>query len=221
MSTYQRQQAFLNPEESATVLHAIMNQQYSTEWLAWDPVTIALEIQADFQTDPCSEAMDRICAMQTVMMSDAFFKRVDAFLGVVNTLNTGAPAFDAFDPSSVEEIAWAVAEVAFSRELLPFSYAVRQYVRKLLQDDGYDESNYPEVLKEIFERTPDTDAVRESARTLDQADANRDNVDEYVEGKMSDLIYEFNKISDLQGLDALIMARGMDEALKGRDPNAT
>lgn len=215
-NAYQRSQALQNPETTATVLKAILDQQYGEDWLSWDPVTISLELTADFNCDLCSEAMDRICAIQTVMTSDAFFKRIDAFLGITNTINTGAPAFDSFSPSSIEEITWAIAEVAFNRELLPFSYPVKSYVKKLLKDDGYDEYNYPEVLKEMFERNPDTKEVRDAVHEPDQSDSNRTNVESYVEEQMSDMVSQFNKIVDLRGLDDLILSRGADEALSTR-----
>jgi hypothetical protein len=213
---YQRQQAFQNPEESATVLHAILLEKYGEEVYDWDPVTVALEVQADFQCEMCSEAVDRWCAISTTMASNVFFTRLDAFLGIVNTLNSGAPAFDAFDPSSVEEIAWAVVEVALNREMLPFSYTIRQYVKKLLAQDGYDETDYPEVLRELLDRTPDTDAIRAAARTPDQTDSNKNNIEAYIDGQMADMIAQFDKIQDLKGLDDLILARGLDEAMSTR-----
>ncbi len=215
-STYQRSQALQNPDESAVVLHAILMEKYGQEWLDWDPVTIALEAQADFQTDPCSEAMDRACAVQVIMTSDAFFKRLDAFLGCVHTINTGAPAFDAFAPSSVEEISWAIAEVSLLRELLPFSYAIRAYVQRLLAQDGYDMSSLPAVLNEMFDHNPEAADVRQALRTPDQTDDNKNNIDMYINDKLSDLVSQFNEITDLSGLDEVILQRGADEALKSR-----
>ena len=49
--TYPRQQALQNPETLATVVHAILRQQYGEEVYDWDPVTVYLECQADFAAD--------------------------------------------------------------------------------------------------------------------------------------------------------------------------
>jgi len=215
-SSYQRRQALESSETTATVLRVILDEKYGESWYAWDPVTVALECQADWNADPSSESMDRICAVQAILASNAFFRRIDAFAGIVHTLNTGAPAFDAFDPVSVEEVCWAVAEVAFNRELLPFSYPVRIYIKKLLADDGYDETSCPDLLKEVFERDPGAAVVRKAVRTPDQSDANRDNVDKYVEEQLGDLSAQFDRIVDLKGLDDMIMARGLEEALETR-----
>ena len=219
--SYQYQQALQSHDASATLIHTILREKYGEEAYDWDPVTVALEVQADFQCEMSSESMDKYCAISTVMTSDAFFRRLDAFLGICNTLNSGAPSFDVFDPTTIEEISWAVTEVALNRELLPFSYAVKAYVRKLLDDDGYTPAQYPDVIKELLDGTPDTDAVREAAKEElkppNAGDANRSNIEEYISEQLTDLVTGFNRIQGLKGLDELILSRGADEALKGQE----
>ena len=214
--TYQRQQALQGTESCATVLHAIIHAKYGEEAYSWDPVTIAMEVKADFQADMSAEAMDRWCAIQTVMTSDAFFKRLDAFLGICNSLASGDPSFDVFAKTSTEEMAWAIAEVSLNRELLPFSYSVRAYIRQVLDDDGYDESNYPPIFTEVFDRHPDADVVRDALTDVDATGENKTNIDQYLDEQLADLAEQFSRIDDMHGLDDLILARGFDEAVTAR-----
>lgn len=148
--TYPRKQALESPETNATVLHAIVLQQYGEDWYAWDPTTVYMELRADFDADTCAEALDKLSAIQVIMSSDAVFKRLDAFLGICNTLAAGEPFFSAFDPVTLEEAAWGITEIALNRDMLPFSYSIRKYIRALMRESGFDQSDYPESLRLVF-----------------------------------------------------------------------
>ena len=71
---YPRQQALESPQTLATVAHAIAKDKYGEEFYLWDPVTVYLELQADFRADVCTQVIDRLSAVQIVMTSDAFFQ---------------------------------------------------------------------------------------------------------------------------------------------------
>jgi len=193
--------ALQNPETSATLLNAILTRQYGEQWLEWDLLTIYLEIKSDFRIDPPSEVIDKIAAIQVIMTSDAFFQRLDAFLPVCTTLNTGDPSFIAFDPASVEEIVWGVSEVALLRDILPFSYAIKGYIKQVLRDDGYTELNYPEAIKIVFDPTPTSKEVKQAMLA---GDLNKTNVEQYVDENLKDLIYQFNKIPSMSKIDDYI-----------------
>lgn len=208
--TYPRQQALQNPEASATVIHAILLQQYGEEVYDWDPATVYLEVMADFNADMAPEAVDRWAAMQVVMTSDAFFKRLDAFLAVCNTLADGSPAFGAFNPVTLEEAAWAIAEVALNREMLPFSYPIKQYLKLILKQEGFSETSYPPIFQEVFDREPNADDIRDSLAALN----NSTNLDAFIEDQLADMVSQFNKIPDMSRLDDMILERGLNEALK-------
>lgn len=211
--TYPRQQALQNPETAATVIHAILLEQYGEPVYDWDPATVYLEAKADFNADMCPEAVDKWAAMQIVMTTDAFFKRLDAFLAVCNTLAEGAPFFGAFNPVTLEEAAWAIAEVALNREMLPFSYAIQKYLKLLLAEEGFTETAYPAIFKEVFGKDPSADDVRDSLAALN----NETNLDAYVEDQLRDLVSQFNKIPDMRKVDDLILERGLDEALQAQN----
>jgi hypothetical protein len=192
--------ALQNPETSATLLNAILTRQYGEEWLAWEPLTVYLEIKSDYRVDPPSELLDRIAAIQIIMTSDAFFKRLDAFIAICTTLSTGDPSFAAFDPASVEECAWGIAEVGLLREPLPFSYAIQQYLKQLLGDDGYTSMNYPETIKTAFDSTPTSLEIKQTLA----GDHNKGVVEQYVNENLKDLIYQFNQIPSMSNIDDFI-----------------
>lgn len=220
--TYPRKMALESPETLATVIHAIMLDQYGEQAYGWDPVTCSMELADDFRAEVCTPAMDRWCAMQVIMGSDAFFKRLDAFLNVCNTLASGAPAFEMFDPVTSEEAAWAVAEVAMNRDVLPFSYTIRQYMKRQLEADGFDPSSgdLPAVFAEMFEQRPDEGRIRSSFTGL-AADANAGNIERYLMEQMFDMDVQFNRIPDLKRVDDLLQDAGNDVGDAVEEANRT
>lgn len=205
--TYPRKLALESPQTMATVVHAIMLDQYGEAAYDWDPVTCAMEVSADFKAEICTPAMDRWCAIQAVMGSDAFFKRLDVFLNVCNTLASGAPSFAVFDPVTPEEAAWSIAEVAINRDILPFSHAIQGYLRQQLKADGFDpdSGDMPAVFAEVFERKPDERRIREELYgDGTAASENAKNIERYILEQMMDIDVQFNRIPDLKRIDDLI-----------------
>ena len=202
---YPRKLALESPQTLATVVHAIMLDQYGEAVYDWDPTTCAMEVADDFKVEMCTQAMDRWCAMQAVMGSDAFFKRLDVFLNVCNTLSSGSPSFLVFDPVTAEEAAWAVAEVAMNRDVLPFSYSIQQYMKQQLSADGFDpgSGDLPPVFAEMFERRPDEGRIR-AALSGGAADANANNLEKFLASQILSLEVQFGRIPDLRRVNDLL-----------------
>jgi len=129
--------ALESPQTMAVVLYTLLNSHYGEDWLEWDPVTIYLELREDFGAEPSSETMDRISALLIALDTGEFFSRYEAFAAITHAFNDGAPSFSMFDPVESEEIGWAITELALIRDLLPFGYSVREYIKTALQLDGY------------------------------------------------------------------------------------
>ena len=182
-------EALQSPETSATFLNAIIRRQYGDEVYDWDPLTVFLELKADFNVEISSEGLDRFSALQVAMTTNAFFNRLDAFMSISNTLADGAPYFIAFDPVTVEEAAWAITELALNRDILPLSYTIKQYLYAVLEQDGYSEENYPESIKLALGINPDRKSIIGAATNTE----NRDNVEQYVDESLKDVVREFDK----------------------------
>lgn len=207
---YPRAQALQNPETLATVVHAILLEQYGEQVYDWDPVTVYLETQADFNADMTTEVMDKWNAMQIVMSSNAFFQKLDAFLAVCNTLAEGDPFFGAFNPVTVEEAAWALAEVSLNREMLPFSYTIKAYLRLILKEEGFSDNSFPAIFKEVFDKEPSADDIRDSLAAMN----NETNLDLFIQDRLADIVHQFNAIPDMAKIDDLILDRGLVESIQ-------
>lgn len=196
----QIREALLSSETSATFLNAIIRKQYGDDAYDWDPLTVYLELQADYNTDMTVTNMERWSALQTAMTTGAFYTRLDAFLAICNTLSEGSPYFMAFDPVTVEEAAWGITEVALNRDVLPFSYPIKQYLYVILGQDGYDEANYPEPIKMALEVAPNRKDIISSTAGIE----NKDVVELYVDEKLKDIIKEFDKVPGLGDIQDFI-----------------
>lgn len=198
------QELLQSPETSATVIHAILHRQYGDPAYAWDIVTMMLEVRDDFKVEMASEVANRWAAIQTIMTTDAFFKRLDAFLAICNTLSTGQPYFSVFDPVTVEEAAWGISEVCLNRELLPFSYAIQGYVQQILSADGYD-GDMPEVFEAVFDPEHQRADLKRVLRMLHGRE-NTNTVEAFIDDELHDVASQFDKIESLSNMDERLLA---------------
>lgn len=206
-----------NPEADATVVNAMLLSKYGEQALDWDPLTIRMEIQADFHVAPADEVMNKICAMQLVMSSPDFFERIDTFINVCNTLAEGDPFFEVFTPLESEEIAFALATVAMNRDMLPFNHTIRRYVKEVLKADGFSEEDFPEIFSVVFDTKPSSREIRKevSAILLDKtaAESNRQNINRMLAKNISIMFAQFNELPGLTLVDDKILEQGMLLAL--------
>lgn len=208
-----RQNLLQSPDTLATVLHAIVRDRYGDEWYGFDQLTVMMDLQADFGVDPCPAAMDRIGAIQTLMTGDSFFIRIDSFMGVCNAFASGEPFFGAFDPVTVEEAAWGIAEAGMNRDMLPFSPTIRQYCRIVLRENGYGDGDYPPIFEAVFEDgAPDLGDIRSGLVCEENGAA----LNEFMRGRAADLAAQFDSLADLKNVDDSILRDGLVRALSAR-----
>ena len=196
-----------SPETLGTVLHAILRKKYGDELYVWDLASICLQVKDDFGAEMCSEAVNRIGAIQVAMVNDAFFTRPDAFIAICNTLTTGEPFFDMFSPATTEEVAWGIAEVSLNRDLLPFGPDVQAYIRLVSSSDGY--SSYPEAIKAFLESPEEAEKhVRELYRS-----PNNDVIDAYIDDNLRDMAYQFDKTSGFARMDDILLNKNRTDTV--------
>lgn len=211
-----------NPEADATVLNAMILSKYGEEALDWDPLTIQMEIQDDFGVTPASEVMDKICAMQIVMGTGDFFRRVDAFRNIVNTISNGQPFFQTFTPLKAEEIAIAVATVGMNRDMLPFSPSVQELVRLSIIKDGYDDEQFPPIFSSVFDRNPSEAKVRSQLSDLlgrqeselpTAAENNIANIDSLLKRRIVICLKQLDSLPGLSRVDDVVLEKGVMRAI--------
>lgn len=205
-----RQDLLQSSQTLGTTVHAILLDRFGQEIYDWEPVTVALECKAEFECMPCTTVMDRWCAIQVAMVSDAFFRRIDAFLGVCNTLASGEPYADMFDPVTTEEAAWGIAEIGMNRDMLPFSPTIKDYIRATMKNDGYNDTAFHPIFDQVFNAEPDEQAIRNSLASL----GNTLNIDRYLKENIQDMASQFNRIPDLKNVDNEILSKGLHKALR-------
>ena len=206
-----RQDLLQSPRTMATVVHAIVADKYgpNPEIYDWEPLTMCMELKADFQVDANPAVMDRWCAIQTLMSSDAFFTRIDAFLSICNTFSNGEPSFAAFSPVTLPEIAWGVAEAAMNRDMLPFSPTIRQYVGVVLKRNGYERGEFPPILDAVFDARPSVSDVKEGL----VHESNSAVLQRYLYDNARDVQAQFDSLADLRNVDDQLLRRGLLRAL--------
>lgn len=184
-------------ETAATVIHAILVAKYGQEIYDWDLLTVIYEVQDDFGIEMPAAVTNKWAAMQTVMTTDVFFKRLDAFLAICNTFTVGEPYFTVFDPATVEEAAWGLAEVSLNREMLPFSSAIRGYLRQIAAGD-YTGTTMPSIFSAVIDR--DDDEAPEEIRAALKSAVTSDNMtvlQAYLDERMDDMAFQFNQVPSL------------------------
>lgn len=201
-----------SPETMATVAHAILRDRWGDEWYWFDQLTVMMDIQDEFKCDPCPEVMDRISAIQVVMTGDSFFKRIDSFMAVCNAFSSGEPFFGAFDPVTVEEAAWGVAEVGMNRDMLEFSPTIQQYCRVILRENGYGDTDFPPAFDAVFGGKASLGDIREGLVSDENGAALR----QYIEEQASDLAGQFDSIPDMKNVDNELLRSGLTKALASR-----
>ena len=198
-----------SPQTLATVVHAIMRKRYGDEAYDWDLVTSFMQVQEDFKVEMATAVANRWGAIQVIMTTDAFFTRPEAFLAICNTLTTGEPFFDVFNPVTLEEAAWGISEVALNREMLPFGYSVQKYIKLLLGPDGFNLSDYPDVFAQALSNPGEVKGVVADVRN----NPNNDVVEEYIEDQLRDMVSQFNKVEGLAKVDDIILAGNSDKVI--------
>jgi hypothetical protein len=216
------QEMWQNPEADATVLNAMLISKYGEDAIDWDPITIQMEIQDDFGVDPASECMDKICAMQIVMGSGAYFQRVDAFRNVTNTIANGQPFFQTFTPLQAEEIAIALATVGMNRDMIPFVPAVRELIRLSLKGDGYDDDAFPPIFSSVFDKHPSERKLRGQLKDLigrpeselpTAAENNTANIDSMLRRRVVICLKQLDSLPGLTSIDDNVLEKGVLKAL--------
>jgi hypothetical protein len=142
----QRETAFRkaleNPDSFATVLLALLIDEYSTDIFEWEPQALTMQIKDDFHLDLPQKNSDKIWALIVSMTTNQFFQNPEIFLNVCKTLAHGEADFAIFRPVTPEEMSWGVTEVVVNnppaKEMgnTEFSDEVSSMVGMLLDQQG-------------------------------------------------------------------------------------
>lgn len=144
------QEAWTSRETFATVLLTLFLDRFGMEALEWDPSTITLEIEEEFDVELPALALDKLMVAIKILTSDRFHKSLPDFIAFCNVL--GGEPYDpnTFDPADTEEVAWGITEGMLiappdEQDTEPFSDEIRAYIGGVLDAEGI--LNAPDVLR--------------------------------------------------------------------------
>jgi hypothetical protein len=142
----------MGEDTHATVLLLIAVDKYGTEVLGWAPETIRSELKDDFVVNISKQTLDKIMAAIAIVTTNYFYKDVLKFIELVNILSGDDAEPAEFDPATAGEILWGLSESFLlwppegndNSDDTQFSPEVLEYMKQVLQDEGYMSS--PDLL---------------------------------------------------------------------------
>lgn len=139
-----------SPQTFATVLITVFLDRFGTEALSWDPSTIALEVEQEFDVALPQRSLDKLMVAVTLLTTDRFYKSLPDFITACNVLSGDTYDPRTFDPADGEEIAWGITEGMLicppdDDDQEPFSDEIRGYIAAALDAEGI--INPPDILR--------------------------------------------------------------------------
>lgn len=139
-----------SPQTFATVLITVFLDRFGTEALQWDPSTIALEIEQEFDVALPQRALDKLMVAISLLTTDKFYKTLPDFITACNIMSGDTYDPKTFDPAEGDEIAWGITEGLLicppeEDDESPFSDEIRAYIAAALDAEGI--INPPDILR--------------------------------------------------------------------------
>lgn len=158
------QEIWKSPQTFGLALLTLFLDRFGTEGLTWDPGTIAMEIEDEFDVDLPQSVFDKLMTAINILTSDTFYRSLPDFIIMCNVLSGDTYRPDTFDPSDSVEIAWGLTEGLLiappeDDELEPFSDEIRAYIGAVMDSEGI--INAPDILKIAIRRANVSDAANE------------------------------------------------------------
>jgi len=124
--------------------------RFGMEGLEWDPSTMALEIEEEFNVKLSQGSLDKLIVCIQILTTDRFFKNLPDFISFCNVLGDDTYRPDMWDPADAEEIAWGVTEALMieppdENDPDPFTNEIRSYIGAVLDSEGI--INPPDILR--------------------------------------------------------------------------
>jgi hypothetical protein len=149
------QEAWTSRETFATVLLTLFLDRFGMEALDWDPATVTLEIEEEFDVDLPRLSLDKLMVAIQILTTDRFHKSLPDFVEFCNVLGGDTYSPQTFDPADAEEVAWGITESMLiappdDADTEPFSDEIRAYIGAVLDQEGI--INAPDVLRIALRR---------------------------------------------------------------------
>jgi hypothetical protein len=132
--------------------------------LSWEPNTITLEIEEEFDVELPQCVLDKLMAAISILTSDTFYISLPDFITFCNVLSGDTYRPDMFDPADSAEVAWGITEGLLisppeEEQTGPFSDEIRAYIGAVLDQEGI--INAPDVLQIALRKANVSDAANQ------------------------------------------------------------
>ena len=150
MSKTIMQEAWKSRETFASGLLTLYLDRFGVEALDWDPATITLEVEEEFDVELPQLSLDKLLVAIQILTSDRFFKNLPDFISFCNVLGGDTYRPDMWDPADAEEVAWGITEALLisppdDSDPEPFTDEIRAYIGAVLDSEGI--INAPDILR--------------------------------------------------------------------------
>lgn len=201
-----------NEATLATPLLVLAIDQFTTDFFDWEPTTFDIESRRAFGVEIPDVNRDKIWALVTVLSTDLFYKSLETFIPVCNSLNGSEADFDDYDPVTSEAAAWGVVETALVDPPVNasvgtrLSHEIRRYIGLTLQSEGV--TTPPRSLKGVpeYDRDPEEETgivigPDESMLQMHEQRQRRERegIDDYVMAMLDDLTLQLQALPLLHG----------------------
>ena len=144
------QEAWKSRDTFASVLLTLFLDKFGTEGMTWDPGTIALEVEDEFDVELPQLSLDKLVVGIQILTTDRFYKSLPDFISFCNVLSGDTYRPDMWDPADAEEVAWGVTEALLiyppeDDDDEPFTDEIRAYIGSVLDQEGL--INPPDILR--------------------------------------------------------------------------
>ena len=186
MSKSITQEAWTSRETFASVLLTMFLDRFGTEALTWDPTTITLEVEEEFDVDLPQLSFDKLMAAIQIMTTDRFYRSLPDFIAFCNVLGGDTYDPNTWDPADAEEVAWGITEALLlyppeESQSEPFTDEIRAYIGAVLDSEGL--VNPPDILRIALRQT----RVAPSIQDFSDDPAMFNAVYDFEEGKKQDI----------------------------------
>lgn len=168
------QKLWTSPQTFASILLTVFLDRFGIEALQWEPNTIVLEIEEEFNVELPQTVLDKLIVAINILTTDSFYKNLPDFIMFCNVMSGDTYRPDMFDPADSAEVAWGITEGLLiappdEEEDGPFSDEIRAYIGAVLDQEGI--INAPDVLKIALRRANVSDAANEFSDDPDMFNA--------------------------------------------------
>lgn len=154
-----------SPQTFGIVLLTVFLDKFGIEALQWDPATIVLEVEEEFDVDLPQIAIDKLMTAINILTTNAFYQNLPDFIVYCNVLSGDTYRPDMFDPADSLEVAWGLTEGLLiappdeNDDDGPFSDEIRAYIGSVLDQEGI--INPPDVLRIALRTANVSDAANQ------------------------------------------------------------